>query len=224
MKRGFTLLELIVAMVLFSLVMSAAYALFDSGQSLSSDAQKVSAVQQEVRFVLETFRRDLQGTVGVGSYSESTVYQFLGTNEGTEEEPLDEVRFLAINRETVSSSAPESDLGLTRYYLIGEEEDIAQKGLVRIKNSDLLSAIEVEEEEEEAQEIGPNVVFFGLRYYDGSDWQESWDSTLSLTLPLAIEVTLLILVPGSEDDIQSFTGKIFLPVAAETPTLTEATE
>ena len=222
MKRGFTLLELIVAMVLFSLVMSAAYALFDSGQSLSSDAQKVSAVQQEVRFVLETFRRDLQGTVGVGSYSESTVYQFLGTNEGTEEEPLDEVRFLAINRETVSSSAPESDLGLTRYYLIGEEEDIAQKGLVRIKNSDLLSAIEVEEEE--AQEIGPNVVFFGLRYYDGSDWQESWDSTLSLTLPRAIEVTLFILVPGSEDDIQSFTGKIFLPVAAETSTLTGATE
>ncbi|SVE45699.1 uncharacterized protein METZ01_LOCUS498553, partial [marine metagenome] len=75
-------------MVLFSLVMSAAYSLFDSGQSLSSDAQKVSAVQQEVRFVLETLRRDLQGTVGVGSYSESTVYQFLGTNEGTEEEPL----------------------------------------------------------------------------------------------------------------------------------------
>jgi general secretion pathway protein J len=223
MKRGFTLLELIVAMVLFSLVMSAAYALFDSGQSLSSDAQKVSAVQQEVRFVFETMRRDLQGTIGVGSYSESAVYQFLGTNEGTEEEPLDEVRFLAMNRETVSSSAPESDLGLTRYYLIAEEEDIAQKGLVRIKNSDLFSAFEVEEEEE-AQELGPQVVFFGLRYYDGNDWQDSWDSTLSLTLPQAVEVTLSLLVPGSEDDIQSFTGKIFLPVAAETPTLTEAAE
>jgi len=224
MKRGFTLMELIVAMVLFSIVMSAAYALFDSGQALSSDAQKVSAVQQEVRFVLETLRRDLQGTVGVGTYSEPTVYQFLGTNEGTEEEPVDEVRFLAMNRETVSSSSPESDLGLTRYYLIGEEEGLPQKGLVRIKNSDLLSAIEIEEEEEEAQEIGPNVVFFGLRYYDGSDWQESWDSTLSLTLPHAVEITLTLRVPESEDETQSFIGKIFLPVAAETPTLTEGTE
>ncbi|MDP6957194.1 MAG: prepilin-type N-terminal cleavage/methylation domain-containing protein [Planctomycetota bacterium] len=224
MKRGFTLLELIVAMVLFSIVMSAAYALFDSGQSLSSDAQKVSAVQQEVRFVFETLRRDLQGAVGVGSYSEPAVYQFLGTNEGTEEEPLDEIRFLAMNRETFSSSVPESDLGLTRYYIMEEEDGFDQIGLVRIKNGDLLSSIEVENEDEEAQEIGPNVVFFGLRYFDGSDWQESWDSTLSLTLPHAVEITLTLRVPQSEDETQSFTGKIFLPVAAETPTLTEGTE
>ncbi len=224
MKRGFTLLELIVAMVLFSLVMSAAYALFDSGQELSSDAEEVSRVQQEARFVLETLRRDIQGVVGIGSYSETTVYQFLGTNEGTEEEPLDEVRFLAVNRETLSSLDPESDLGITRYYVIEEEDSMEQKGLVRIKNSDLLGSTEMEEEEEEAQEIGPNITFLGLRYYDGNDWQDSWDSTLSLTLPEAVEVTLFLRVPGTEEEVQEFQSKIYLPVSAETPALSEASE
>ena len=225
MNRGFTLLELIVAMILFSIVMGAAYALFSSTQAVSSDAGKISAVQQEARFVLNTLRRDLQGVVGVGMYAdetqkpEETVYRFLGTNEGSEEEPRDEIQFLALNRETLYSTTPASDLTLTRYYVINEEETTEQQGLVRIKNTGLLSTSTVQEEEEEAEEIGPNVIHVSFRYFDGNDWQESWDSSMSGTLPRAIEVLIHVRVPDSEDEIVEFSSKIYLPIAAQTPVL-----
>lgn len=223
MNRGFTLLELIVAMVLFTIVMSAAYALFDSTQDLSSGAGKVSEMQQEARFTLETLRRDLQGTISI--QSDATVYQFLGTDNGSEEEPLDEIQFLAVNRDTLYAEAPESDIAFTRYYVIDEEESTGQEGLVRIKNTDLLSMTTVQEEEEEAEEIGPNVVLVNFRYHDGNDWQESWNSSLSLSLPRAIEVTIHIRVPDSEEEeTMEFSSRIFLPVAAQTPALSESGE
>ncbi len=237
MNRGFTLLELIVAMVLFTIVMSAAYALFDSTQDLSSGAGKVSEMQQEARFTLETLRRDLQGTISIQSespaslqgtisiQSDATAYQFLGTDNGSEEEPLDEIQFLAVNRDTLYAEAPESDIAFTRYYVIDDEEATGQEGLVRIKNTDLFSTTTVQEEEEEAEEIGPNVVFVNFRYHDGNDWQESWDSSLSLSLPRAIEVTVHVRVPDSEEEeTVEFSSRIFLPVAAQTPTLSESTE
>jgi type II secretion system protein J len=222
MKRGFTLLELIVAMVLFTIVMSAAYALFDSTQDLSSGAGKVSEMQQEARFVLEHLRRDLQGTTAIDAGD--TASRFLGTDNGSDEEPLDEIQFLSINRETLWSTQPESDMSMTRYYVIEEEESTDQEGLVRIRNTDLLSTTTVQEEEEEAEEIGPNVVFVNFRYHDGNEWQESWDSSLSLSLPRAIEVTIHIRVPGTEIEVVEFSSKIYLPIAAETPTLSEVAE
>ncbi len=229
MNRGFTLLELMVAMTLFTIVMGAAYSLFDSAQAISSDAGKVSRNQQEARFVLETLRRDLQGVVGMGMYdqeSESTedsVYQFLGSDDGSEEEPRDEIQFLALNRDTLYSTSPESDLTMTRYYLVEKGENPTVQSLVRIKNAALLSSDSLQDEEEEAEEIGPNVMNVNFRYFDGEDWQDSWNSSLSLTLPKAIEVTVFIRIP-EEDQVVKFSSKIYLPVAAQTSLQTEGGE
>ena len=69
------------------------------------------------------------------------------------------------------------------------------------------------------------MLYLNFRYYDGNEWQENWDSTLSLTLPQAVEVVVSIQVPDSEnDDIRKFSSKIFLPVAAQTPSLSESEE
>ena len=47
------------------------------------------------------------------------------------------------------------------------------------------------------------VVAFNLRYYDGSVWQPTWDSTqLQNQLPLAVEVTLGLARPGANGQVQ----------------------
>lgn len=47
--------------------------------------------------------------------------------------------------------------------------------------------------------IGRDIQTFTLRYFDGADWQESWDSsTLNNMLPKAIEVTLEMTLPNQK--------------------------
>jgi hypothetical protein len=51
----------------------------------------------------------------------------------------------------------------------------------------------------DTETICRNVAGFGLRYYNGSSWVETWDSTaLDNTVPTAVEVTLLLQRPGSD--------------------------
>jgi hypothetical protein len=48
-----------------------------------------------------------------------------------------------------------------------------------------------EQEQASVAEIGvPEVLAFGVRYFDGSLWSEEWDSASRRGLPVAIEVSL----------------------------------
>jgi len=55
----------------------------------------------------------------------------------------------------------------------------------------------------------PEVVSFELRYYDGSSWQSSWDSSREGRLPVAVEMRFELQVsepdiepPASDDDTE----------------------
>jgi hypothetical protein len=48
-----------------------------------------------------------------------------------------------------------------------------------------------------------NVSSFMLEYFDGEQWQTSWDSTqYNNSLPAAVEVTIELLPPGAPDKIR----------------------
>jgi hypothetical protein len=65
--------------------------------------------------------------------------------------------------------------------------------LIRRVTRNLLSQVQANPDEEI---ICRHVLGFNLRYYDGSQWNDSWDSTQEdNTLPAAIEVTLTM--PGA---------------------------
>lgn len=46
--------------------------------------------------------------------------------------------------------------------------------------------------EQDLEPLAPEVTAIEFRYYDGSEWQESWDSQEQESLPLAVEITLLV--------------------------------
>jgi hypothetical protein len=72
--------------------------------------------------------------------------------------------------------------------LVSAPANTDQHLLVRRVTRNLL-AIQVPEPDEEV--ICRGVGGFNLRYYDGSEWVDSWDSTTAtIPLPLAVEVTL----------------------------------
>jgi hypothetical protein len=69
--------------------------------------------------------------------------------------------------------------------------------------------------------IAPEVRSVKFRYFDGTEWQDSWDSTTlgadtitPIGSPRAIEITLGIARPGSKNaEPKTFRQVIFLPTA-----------
>ena len=52
-------------------------------------------------------------------------------------------------------------------------------------------------EENETDELAPEAVGLNFEYFDGSEWQDVWDSTASGALPVSVRVTITLRPPGS---------------------------
>jgi hypothetical protein len=75
---------------------------------------------------------------------------------------------------------------------------------------------QVEEPEEEI--LCRNVRSFSLRYWDGTMWQDTWDSTqLENALPLAVEMTLVIEHPGQRGIMEPVKIIRLIPLAVAQP-------
>jgi hypothetical protein len=82
-----------------------------------------------------------------------------------------------------------NDLVGVHYYL-EEMDDGSAMNLVRTENRNLL-ATETDEDDLEEVVILEDVQAFELNWYDGSDWVESWDSTVQENqLPQAVQVRI----------------------------------
>jgi type II secretion system protein J len=218
--RAFTLLELLVAIVIFTAVAGAAYALFESGRGLSSRAEVRAELFQSARAALRTIEDDLKGAVMTGSAFDAGL---IGTSGGTESLPLDRVEAFAVNSTVVSLDTPEErnperriDLSRVTYW-IDDGSATKSGGLARERLSQLTAPTVRTRTGGTVEEVAPEVVSLDLRYYD-TDWQGSWDSTRENKLPRAVEIT--VRVRGEwrgQEVIESFTSRFYLPVAAETP-------
>jgi|GEM_PF-3261436 len=227
-RKGFTLLELIVATVIFSIVIAAAYTLLDSARNLTTRAELRAQLFQSARVALQAVEDDFRGAVmpvaPPSSSSPTTDLSFIGTSSGSEKEPLDRLEFVSISRHTAGQYDVNAvdvvrgiDMAKLTYYV---EQDTTRKahGLVRERPVELNPVSGPVRREEDVTEIARDVVFLNLRYYDSGEWRDTWDSSQLRKLPKAIEVT--VIVKGEwrgEDVLEPFTTRFYLPVGAETP-------
>jgi len=228
MKRnGFTLLELIVATVIFSIVIAAAYSLLDSAQSMTSRAELRTQLFQSARVALQAIEDDFRGAVmpAVPPTSASpNDLSFIGTTGGSDKEPLDRLEFVSVSRHTaapydvnVLDVVRGSDVAKLSYWV---EQDTSRKahGLVRERPIELSPVSGFVHREEDVIEISRDVAFLNLRYYDSGEWRDTWDSTQLRKLPKAIEVTVYIRGDWhGEEVLEPFTTRFYLPIGAETP-------
>ena len=82
-----------------------------------------------------------------------------------------------------------ADLAALEYF-IGSDSEAGEEGLCLGQTKVLLAV--VEEDAEEVHCLGEQIVGLNLRYYDGLDWQDSWDASAGGRLPQAVEITLAV--------------------------------
>jgi len=117
---------------------------------------------------------------------------------------------------TTPSPEPAEGIGDVRKVQFGCEPsaDGRSQILYRLTTTNLLSPKDVDPAREV---LCRNVASFNLRYYDGTAWQDYWDSTeLSDTLPYVVEVTIELVDPNSETPtapVYSTTHLLIVPCA-----------
>jgi prepilin-type N-terminal cleavage/methylation domain-containing protein len=188
--RGFTLLEMLVAIAMVAIITASLYSALYVGFRAQRSATRAVEPARAATLTLQLLEQDLEGAM---SPTGILAGQFLGTDS----QGLDGADGLAFYSSANVPIAGESGAD-TRHveFIVAAALDDAQPALYRRVTSNLLpsNAPLIRE-----QVLCRNVKAFSLRYFDGTQWLESWDSTgQGDLLPLGVEVQIEFILPVTD--------------------------
>jgi general secretion pathway protein J len=204
--QGFTLLEVLVASAILSLVLAALYGVFSQTLTSKRWAEERAGLARTARIVLFRISEDLQTTLTPSAGGD---VRFLGKGRRSLRYPEDALSFTTLTRTSSTNRTPEGDLNTIEYALEPDPTDMTQKQLVRRVHLALAPARLAAEE---TTPLLPRVQGLRFRFFNGRDWQEEWrqDNTQE-GLPQAVEATLYL--ADSRGEIAQFTTVVDLPLA-----------
>ena len=232
-NSGFTLLELILALSMVAMLSLTLYAALTVTVRAKERAYAAVAPVRTTMLAADIVRQDLESVLPC---KQLLAGPFIGTSQGG----ADVLDFYCLGSD-VGWHAPPTDqqqqgggmgqglgLGLApatdapwsdgpRHVVLQLRTDLQPPSLVRSVTRNLLAPTTPTPEDEI---LCRNVKSFTLRYFDGSVWQDNWDSTtLGDVLPVAVEMTLEAVMddekPGQPAKIYKVT-RVF-PLACAQP-------
>lgn len=194
--KAFTMLELLVAMTLMVVTASCLYTALYTGFRAKRSA--LSAVEPTSLAInaIELIKQDTYGVLPPGGILAGA---FLGTNSrGINGVDNDSLEFYTTH---IYAENDHPAGGLGKIELVLEEDtDYDRKNyrLVRRVTTNLLSPRAVDPEE---QVLCRKVKSLNLRYFDGDNWLDEWDSAADAnSLPLAMEIDIQVLYNTTNSD------------------------
>ena len=207
-QYGFTLLEMLVALAIMSVLASGLYMSLHVGFRSRKSAERAIGPVRTATLALTMLRRDLTSVLPPTGILAGAFVGEDGVSEIFTEE-ADRVEFY--------STVEDAGYGATGIrkieFGLATTEDLSENILVRRVTENLLAPVVPEPVEEV---LCRNVKSLNMRYFDGEEWQDSWDSALvGHTLPLAVEITLTLPDPDAlandETEDRAFTRVFLLP-------------
>jgi prepilin-type N-terminal cleavage/methylation domain-containing protein len=221
-RSAFTLLELMISMLLVSIValtlagsLRIAFKARDNAEASVAPARGADVAAEILRVDLESAllpRGQFAGpfigsdSVGAGGLDSDSLTFHAAAPAG------DEALDLALG-------LPQGDIRRVELAL-ATVPDTNETALVRRVKNNLVTRVETDQTHDEV--LCRHVVGFGLRYYDGLTWRDTWDSSQEENrLPQAVEVTLDIQRPttaGQAEQLPVRQSRIIrLPCATQLP-------
>jgi prepilin-type N-terminal cleavage/methylation domain-containing protein len=212
-RKGFTLLEMLVAMTLMSILAASLYASLHAAFKARDSALAAVGPAREAGLAMDLVCRDIESALPPTGILAG---EFAGTDsQDATGHDADTLLFYAALTDgegervgTDSRYGASGDAGtllMHSAFANGEQVQVgcdvkrteftcSSDGLVRVVTANLLSPEQVEPP---GEIICRNVSGINFRYFDGSDWFDEWDSSAKdNALPLAVEVTLTVRRPG----------------------------
>ena len=208
--RGFTLLEVLVASAILSLLLAALYGVFSRTLASQRLAEERADRSRSARIVLLRMGEDLQASLPLTRENS----HFNGETRRANAFPEGTLSFVSFAHTPVSSAGRESDLNEVGYALFPDPEAPGSYYLMRRVDLDpgVTDPGADQSPNREAYPLLSRVRGLRLRFFDGRAWREEWgqDDTRA-KLPRAVEATLY--VQGSHGEVTEFSTVIDLPLA-----------
>jgi len=221
-QKAFTLIELVVAMAIVAIMAVSLYASVRIAFKSQASAQAAVEPSRTAELAMEFIRQDLDnacpraGNNGQIALATGRLRgDFIGNDStGDNNKDSDDLNFYttAEAAEHPSANGEVKNVEL----LIATPQNASERALVRRVTRNLLSALVPTPDEEV---LCRGVTALNLRYYDGTTWADSWDSTaLNNALPTAVEVTLELERPNTLGSTQTFRfTRVFIMSCATPP-------
>jgi len=234
-NKGFTLIEIMVAVAISMMIIGSVYAVFKSSLNAYQKDETRIIMLQKCRTTLDRIAQDVTNMF-YASDDEELVF-LCGDNADPETNmDMDMVSFVTVVNPNLRDYAPQeesktsntssdeeetennlpSDLARVVYF-IGQnpETDEPLMSLMRVETTkldtqnlqDMLEQMQSSTRSSQSEEVQEllkssvlmdNVAGLNIRYFDGSDWADTWDMEEEQQLPQALEITLSVTDPDNK--------------------------
>ncbi len=213
--RGFTLIEVLLAVAVFAIVLAAINTVFFAALRLRNKVSDAFEVALPVQQTIGIIKRDLGGIMLPGG-------TFSGTLQTTPTTGSSAVEVVGVrvtpdiytSAGLVDDTSPWAEVLKVAYYLAEPTNNTPGKDLIRSITHNLLP---VNSDQPVQQWLMSGVESLALQFYDGTTWADTWDSVTTTNLPMAIKVQI---ARASEDNRSSTLAPIefIVPVMVQVRT------
>jgi general secretion pathway protein J len=195
-RRGFTLIEIMVAVAIVALVTTLTWGSFKNTFSTKSQIEATATRYRSVRLALERMAREI--SMAYISQDEDTSQAERRTRFfGKRHSDVDELMFSYYGHQRLYQDANECDTALIYYYSARDRDDSRKMNLMR-RETRRLSNYKVDEQAGEADIVCDDIIKLQLTYWDARDkiWRDEWITTSADgqpdRLPAKVKITLTV--------------------------------
>ena len=205
-NSGFTLIEVLIALFIGSLIFGVLYASFFQIIKSKEIVENELELYHEARVIFSRITKDLNSIYPIGIV-------FFGKYNYTSTEPYFEVglendnswiKFTSLSR-APSYNKSDSDQAQISYYIEEVEDEVEGEdtklfSLLRRENPYIGG-----DEDGISYSLSDRIVLFRLDFFSGDDieiedsYSEQWNSNENLGVPMAVDIILVLRSPGNED-------------------------
>jgi prepilin-type N-terminal cleavage/methylation domain-containing protein len=199
-SSGFTLLEIMVATTILTIIMSFVYFSFSNSMNIVDSVDKRNDVYQSGRQLINLMSREMESAYLIdhdpnSSESLRNPTFFIGTRDSHGGREMDKLRFTTLSHVVVAFEDTE---------VVRESEhcEVEYSFSVDYKK-DNVSLTHREDFGFRTEPMGftkygktfeltDNLKEFTLKYFDGKEWLDTWDSEEKKDLPVAIDMSIIL--------------------------------
>ncbi len=229
-RRGFTLLEVLVAVAVTGMVLAIVYSAFGRTIESKEYVEVGNETYHKIRWAMDKITMDLASAFVFREQGSHTI--FYGVSHLVGSMPMDEIHFTSFSHIRYNPEAHESDQAEISYKVAWVPDD-QRFQLWRREDATLDDQNQTGGEE---LQLLDDVLAFNIRYYDGYEWRDDWDSRplealaeateddgseeeteveqteeMVQAVPIAVEVTLAVMGPDGSPVV--FTSKTKLEMS-----------
>ncbi len=209
--RGFTLVEALIAMGIFSLIGLLAYGTFARAVSAREQAERITTHYHQIRQAMQRMSQEI-AMAFITAHRDCDEKRTQTLFRGKSSANGMRLDFTAFSHQKMVADANQSDQEELSYYVDRHPEDAQRSALFRRTQA------RIDDEPDEGgveQVLAEDVTRLEFEFYDDKDdeWVDEWDSTnldQRYRLPMFVAITLKVTSPQGDEETFVTKTRVFL--------------